>query len=423
MDRLRASPRSRVEAVLQSEGLEIHSVSPDVLVDLISLEWTVRLESGDSVDLGEYRQRFPQVIDPLQRQWELEQQLGQLSSEPGWNVETVPHLPLSQGLVTGGQVGKYRIVGPVGSGGQADVWRAFHPELQRDVILKVIRSEAQSEADVIQRVTTEGPLLARLVHPHIAQIYDCGHYEGAAYLVLEYVPGVTLDQFRQSHPAAWQELARLLAQVAQAVAAAHELGILHRDIKPQNILVRSDGQAKLIDFGLAELRDAWHSSPSGSHLLGTLPYMAPEQAMDSSRSRPGSDVFSLGAVLYELLTGQPPYAGTRDLKELYRRVQRCEWDRMALRQQGLPPRLVALCERALASDPAARWGSAAEFARELESFANGPSPRSAWVAFAAAGIAILAVVAVWWPRPARNRNESQSVPRISDCGCRFMMPT
>lgn len=391
MDRLSQDPAARVEALIAVEGGQQDDLSPEALLDLVYLEWAVRQEAGIDSPPEEYWRRFPQIFDQLVRQWDLEYGLDQLSSDPGWNAETAPSRPPTE-LPCGTSVGKYRIISPVGSGGQADVYRAVHPDLARDVILKRLRGADPLSPGDGETARQEGRLLARLEHPNIAQVYDVGLDDGAAYLVLEYVPGLSLEERQRTQPLDGPAQARLVAQIARATEAAHGLGILHRDIKPRNIVVRSDGTPKLIDFGLAELRDAWHVPPPPGQILGTLAYMAPEQAVDPRHAGPRSDIFSLGAVLYFLLTGHAPYQvdASTTLASLLDQVRGGQWDRAALSSCGGSPRLVAICRRALELSPENRYATAGEFAHDLERCGAAFPNRRRWLVAATLVVAVAA---------------------------------
>ncbi len=401
-------PKPRVEDVLQAEGLRAETLDLDVLTDLVYAEWTLRTEQGETLVQGEYRQRFPMISEQLERQWFLEQGLAELSQDPTWNRPTQP--PTDSGCAEQLEfdfIGKYKVVSRLGAGGQAEVFRAVHPELLRDVVIKVLRpawrvdtSLIRDPADpaLVSRVFEEGRLLARLSHPHVAQVYDIGQHVGFPFLVMEFVPGLSLDQYQRTHSLSWPEVARLLAQVTRAVSAAHAQGIVHRDIKPQNIVVRDDGQPKLIDFGLAQMCDAWHPQELLPGISGTLGYMAPEQASGVAADvGPHSDIFSLGAVLYFLLTGQPPYQGSPsrtgvNLLAILERAKRCEWDRKILDAPGMPAPLVAICVRAMAAQPAARFATAFEFAEALDKFAAGSKSRVWTIAIAATVLLIVSIV-------------------------------
>lgn len=391
------TPDPTVEQILQSQGIHLDEIEPEVLTDLVYSEWMLRFEQGEEPSRSEYLQRFPRISPQLEKQWAIDQSLAGLGEDSHMNPSLTQTVIPSSGIVPAASdsqnpdyIGKYKVICPLGAGGQADVFRALHPELGRDVVIKVMRSgwlqQSDSTPDTrndprIQPALAEGRLLAQLKHPHVAQVYDIDQDRGTPFLVMEYVPGQSLDQYQHTHPMSWQAAARLLANVSRAVATAHAHGIIHRDIKPQNIVVTPDGHPKLIDFGLAQLNDVWHQQQQNPGLSGTLGYMAPEQARgEVGAVGPHSDIFSLGAVLYYLLTGQPPYHGSPTLTgvsvlAILEKAKRCEWDREALASPNLPQPLVAICTRAMASNPRDRFATADQFAAALLDFAAGSTQR------------------------------------------------
>ncbi len=395
------SPKPTVEDILSSNGLKLDDIAPEVLTDLVYAEWMLRLGEGEIPLHAEYRSRFPMIVSLLGKQWLLDQSLESLCEETVSRQTLLPTFipssddsPVNHAALPQDQIGKYKVICALGAGGQANVYRAHHPELGRDVVIKVVRPRwrpdmaltPQSIPDsLIRQVIAEGRLLAQLNHPNIAQIYDVDQANGYPILVMEYVEGQSLDQYQRTHSLNWQEIAGLLSRVARAVAAAHARGIVHRDIKPQNIVIRRDGEPKLIDFGLSQMNDAWNQQVQPPGISGTLGFMAPEQARgDLSEVGPAVDIFSLGAVLYFLLTGQPPYHGSSTLTgvSLYailEQAKRCEWDREALAVPELPVALVNICTKALASLPSERYATANHLAEELDAFAviRKPQPRSA----------------------------------------------
>ena len=225
--------------------------------------------------------------------------------------------------------GKYRIIGPLGRGGQGLVYRAVHLKLQRDVAIKLARKPLGEQGIDHDLLVKEARLLADLKHDNLVQVYDLDVHEGCPFLAMEFVRGCTLHQRAQQQRLASWRAAELVAAVARAVAYLHSRGVVHQDLKPANILIDEAGRPRLIDFGLARLRDVWsddRQGPSG----GTLAFMAPEQARgEQARVDSASDLFALGGVLYFLLTGHAPFEG-RDTSEVLRRASRNEFDREAL---------------------------------------------------------------------------------------------
>jgi hypothetical protein len=299
------------------------------------------------------------------------------SCEPGTTPEG--NLPAA--------IGKYLVVGRFPRTGQAEVFRVVHPGLARDLVLKLslepVRADGRS--DIIE----EGKILAGLDHPNLVRVYDSDFHDDRPYIVMEYVRGRTLEQVASAVGLKPPQAAALLAKVAAAAEYAHSKGIVHRDIKPKNILVDEAGEPRLIDFGMARLRHAW-SADSGAP-GGTFAFMAPEQAQVESpeaqeKVGPRSDVFAVGAVLYYLLTGKPPYAG-RNWRESMDRARRCDFDREALNDRKIPRELRRICLKAMSADPAGRYPSAEALQKSMERYLLGPTFRAA-----AAGVAGLAVL-------------------------------
>ena len=287
-------------------------------------------------------------------------------------------------------IGRYLVVGPLSAGGQAEVYRAVHPTLDRELVVKLGHKPLEGRPDVRGLLIAEGKLLASLEHPNLVRVYDLDFHEGRPFLVMEYVRGRDLGQYAQEQRLGPRQAAALVARVARAVEVIHRRGIIHQDIKPQNVLIDQDGQPRLIDFGLARLRHAWDDCP-GTPSGGTPSFMAPEQARgETQRVGPASDLFALGGVLYLLLTGKPPFQG--DSREgVLEKARRCDFDRDALRR--VPRRLRAICLKALAPAPEQRHAGAAALAGELERYVL--LPRRAFLA-GAAGLVGAALVGGAW---------------------------
>lgn len=265
-------------------------------------------------------------------------------------------------------IGKYLVVATLGQGGQASAYRAVHPELGRQVAIKLSHREMDAGGADHDLLLAEGKLLAGLEHPQIARIHDLDFHEGRPYLVMEYVAGRTLREFaRQDKPSAARSAA-LVAQTARAIAEAHRRGIVHQDLNPSNVMIDEHDQPRIIDFGIARWRQVWGD---GSQPVGGTPgFMAPEQARcQPERIDQRTDIAGLGGILCYLLTGKAPYA---------------EGGQAALDAPSVPRRLAAICRRALAPAPADRYASADALADALEQFLQRPRRRRLLLATAAA---------------------------------------
>ncbi|HLF94514.1 MAG TPA: serine/threonine-protein kinase, partial [Planctomycetota bacterium] len=205
--------------------------------------------------------------------------------------------------VTTAKIGKFELRGELGRGGMGVVYRAWQPDLQRTVALKVI--SAGTDPAFKERFLREARLASRLRHPNIVAVYEYGEEGGNAFFAMDHIQGASFDVAMKDRPIA--ENARLLATIARALHHAHAQGLVHRDIKPQNILVGSDGTPYLTDFGLARELNAQSPLTVTGQILGTPAFMSPEQARGGKAELgPASDLYSLGAVLYVVLTGRPP---------------------------------------------------------------------------------------------------------------------
>jgi WD40 repeat protein/serine/threonine protein kinase len=277
------------------------------------------------------------------------------------------------------RLGKFEIVRQVGAGGFAIVYLARDTELGRDVALKLARGNDLSDPGLRERFFREAKALARLKHPHIVPVFEAGEHEGTCYLAVEFCTGPNLDQWLHNEAVQPKLAAKITRDLARAVEHAHACGILHRDIKPSNVLL--DGTVaggdfpftpRLTDFGLARLSEEQHTGATLSGMvMGTPQYMSPEQAAGHvERIGPPTDVYSLGAVLYELLTGVPPIQGTSPVDTL-RRVLIDEPVPPQVHRAGLPEDLCAIAMKCLEKSVARRYATAAELADDLDRFLHG----------------------------------------------------
>ncbi len=212
--------------------------------------------------------------------------------------------------LTGYSLGRYHILEQLGEGGMAVVFKAYDTRLETDVAVKVIRTEnlPQSGLDkALKRFEHEAKHVAKLTHPNIVKVMDYGEHEGMPYLVMPYLPGGTLKQLINGKPIPWQEACKLLIPIAQALDYAHDQGLIHRDVKPSNILLTKRNQPMLTDFGIAKILEADETTVlTGTGVgVGTPDYMAPEQWTGKTSTL--SDIYSLGVVFYEMVTGRKPY--------------------------------------------------------------------------------------------------------------------
>jgi serine/threonine protein kinase len=268
--------------------------------------------------------------------------------------------------------GNYELLAEVGRGGMGVVYKAIQKDLNRLVALKMVLAGTLSDDKDIQRFRTEAEAAGRLQHANIVQVYEVGIVEGCHFYSMEFIEGHSLSARLSAGPLSNQAAARYVQFIAQAVQYAHRHDILHRDLKPSNILLDADDQPHVADFGLAKKLDDSGQTRTGA-VMGTPSYMSPEQAAGRIRElRPTSDVYSLGAILYELLTGRPPFKSETALDTLLQVLER----------QPAPPRLLnhkvdrdleTICLKCLEKDPKQRYASAEALAEDLQRFLNGDS--------------------------------------------------
>lgn len=264
-------------------------------------------------------------------------------------------------LEPGSSLGPYRIVAPLGRGGMATVYRARDAALERDVALKVLPAEFLHDPSFATRFRKEARVAASLEHPHVVPVYAFGIDQGQPWMAMRLLAGGTLaDRLRQG-PLPPAATVRILAEVAAALDDAHARGVVHRDVKPANVLLDGAGHAYLADFGIARMLEGSSAATATGLVLGTPSYMAPEQAMGSKVDRL-ADIYALGVVAFECLTGRVPYGGTTPVAILMKHVS----EPVPEPTPGeVPAALTPLLKRCLAKEPAERWPTAGAFATAL----------------------------------------------------------
>jgi eukaryotic-like serine/threonine-protein kinase len=259
---------------------------------------------------------------------------------------------------------RYELEELVGSGGMSSVFRARDLQLERQVAVKILLERYAGDPEYLERFRREARAVARLSHPNIVTVIDRGDDDGRQYIVFEHVDGENLKELVvRSGRLPVRRALELALSVADGLAFAHEQGLVHRDVKPQNVLLSSEGEVKVTDFGIARSIHVDHGVTQTGTVLGTGEYLAPEQASGKPVS-PATDVYSLGVVLWELLTGDVPFTGENFVAVALQHVNDPPPNLRAVRPD-VSPRLAATVERALAKDPAQRFPSMAALAREL----------------------------------------------------------
>jgi serine/threonine protein kinase/tetratricopeptide (TPR) repeat protein len=421
----RRGERVPVEACLERTP-DLRASAEDVL-DLIYNEMLLREEAGEAPQLDEYLRRFPHLADDLQIQFEVERALDVSGADrPTFSEAGRPAAPAAPGAAPPG----YELLGELGRGGMGVVYKARQVSLNRTVALKMVLAGAHAGAEDLARFRTEAEAAARLQHPNIVQIHEVGEHQGAPFFSLEFVDGGSLAERLHGVPQPPREAAALVETLARAMHHAHRQGIVHRDLKPANVLLSVVGcqlsvvskesrlpsslttdnrqlttVPKIADFGLAKLlaRDGAGQTHSGD-LLGTPSYMAPEQAAGRLREvGPCTDVYALGAILYELLTGRPPFQGATALDTLAQ-VVAAEPVPPSRLQPKVRRDLETVCLKCLEKSPARRYATAEDLAEDLRRFlANepvrarpvGPAERlGKWVRRRPALAALLGVIVV-----------------------------
>jgi serine/threonine-protein kinase len=260
-------------------------------------------------------------------------------------------------FVTGENVGPYRIIEKLGQGGMATVYKAYHAALDRNVALKVLHPAFREDPHFLERFHREAKLVARLEHSNIVPIYDFAEHEGRPYLVMKFIHGQTLKSRLQSGSISLEEGNQILKAVGDALSYAHENGVLHRDVKPSNILLADDGRYYLADFGLARIAELGASTLSGDMLMGTPHYISPEQARGDKDLDERTDIYSLGIVLYETVVGRVPFSADTPFSIIHDHIYTplplpCEVN------PAVPPEIQNVLLKALAKDREDRFVTA-----------------------------------------------------------------
>ena len=269
------------------------------------------------------------------------------------------------------QIPGYEILEVLGRGGVGVVYKAVHLRLNRTVALKMLLAGAFATRAERQRFAREAEVVARLRHPNIVQVYDVGDLDGRPYFTMEFVEGGSLAEMIAGTPRPARQAAELMATLADAIEAAHRGGIVHRDLKPSNVLLTADGTPKIGDFGLARHLEVGPSLTQSGAAVGTPSYMAPEQARGKSgEAGPAADLYALGAVLYELLTGRPPFRAESAAETLHQVITRDPVPPSRLNAK-VPRDLETICLKCLRKDPQLRYADAAALAEDLRRFLRG----------------------------------------------------
>ncbi len=397
----------------------------EIVLDLIYTEYRARTDRGEAIAPDSMAQRFPPLAERIQRLIDVDRAFGSDSTIdasatddwPGANPANIEHTKVqtsaSQHVANTRtslpeRIGRYPVLRHLGRGGQGEVFQSMHPTLQIPVVIKWCRNEQIFDRE---QLLAEGRALASLDHPNLCRIFDLDFDGRRPFLVIEFLPGRTLSQRIEESPVDPKDAARWIAKVARALESVHQSGMIHRDIKPQNIILSADGEPKLLDFGLAKFRWSWNeeNQENTGVISGSVGYMPPEQANGCDPEiSVRSDLFSLGATLHYLLTGKSPIAGAC-FPEILSNAQKGNYNLALLNEPNVPKPLADLCRRCLASSPKDRPASAADIADELERFAVRSRSRLKRVLIGL-GIALLTFGIGWFPT---NRQTPVPTPTLA----------
>jgi tRNA A-37 threonylcarbamoyl transferase component Bud32 len=363
----RGGARPQLGDFLASAGGDLY---PVLLRELILLDVFYRRQAGESPCPADYRAWLPD-LPAAWLDWALADTGPPPSAVSPDDTPPITGAATEVAEISAHAFGDYELLGEIARGGMGVIYKARQTTLKRLVALKMIRTDLRGDAMRQARFQAEAEAVARLRHPNIVQIYDVGQHRGQPFLSLEFMEGGSLQQALAGTPLRFREAARLVLTLAGAIEHAHRQGILHRDLKPANVLRTGDGTHKIADFGLAKHVHADSGQTESGTPLGTPSYMAPEQAEGKSGAvGPAADVYGLGAILYEALTGRPPFKATTALETVH---QVCTQEPVSPSrlQPPLPRDLEIICLKCLAKEPRKRYASAGALAEDLGRFLDG----------------------------------------------------
>jgi hypothetical protein len=366
--RLAAGESVRVEEIYLSRFPELGNHA-GLVVSLVSREFHFRRSREPRLTLAEYLERWPQ--------YHCELRLLLTSGEQPTRTDVAQTLaeppkggPGEARRITGRRLDCYELLGEVGHGAGGIVYRALHLRLNRTVALKIVQESQCSQPENLVRFLQEAEVVAGLRHPYIAQIYEVGQLDSRPYYTMEFMEGGSLAQKCARAPQPPRQAAQMVEMLARAVQTAHQCGIIHRDLKPSNVLLASDGTPRITDFGLAKRVQGDSGLTQTGAVMGTPSYMPPEQAEGKKEVGPAADIYALGAILYEMLTGRPPFVGVTvlDILNQVKNHEPLPFTRLRIR---VPRDLETICLKCLQKDPQQRYACAVDLAEDLRRFLDG----------------------------------------------------
>jgi serine/threonine protein kinase len=359
---LLAGGQTPTDSAVSNAASAASLAGPDPLLELL-VQWEERRAAGERVSAEELCPHDPAFQEELRRRIARREQMLAALDLPGEEPATTAGRPMPVPQLQG-----YELQEVIGRGGMGVVYRARQLGLNRVVAVKMVLSGVNATPQELARFRSEAEAVARLAHPNIVQIYEIGEQQGCPYLALEYVPGGSLANQLDGNPVPPRRAAELMLALAEGIQHAHDMGIVHRDLKPGNVLIHTDGTPKIADFGLAKRAEGNIANTMTGAIIGSPTYMAPEQAAgNSSEIGPATDIYALGVILYELLTGRPPFQANSVIETIQ---QVREQDPLSPRmlQAKIPRDLETICLKCLEKKPQNRYATAADLARDLHAY-------------------------------------------------------
>ncbi|HET6422387.1 MAG TPA: serine/threonine-protein kinase, partial [Planctomycetaceae bacterium] len=363
-----------LEATLQSAAAEVR---PRLFAELLSIECWWRKRRGELAQADDYLSRFPDYREAIVAAFSADRHSDSTPPTAGIAPPVAPVVPPSSTLDIGSTLGPYRLEKLLGEGGMGVVFRAVHTKLDKVVAVKILSTAFMHHPDAAARFQREMKAVGRVTHPHVVQAFDAGEIDGTHYLAMEYVDGQDLATIlKERGPLPLGTACRLIREAADALSAAHAAGLVHRDVKPSNLLLDAHGRVKLLDLGLSRIlsRDDKPGTDLTTlgQIFGTADYMAPEQWDDPRKADARTDLYALGCTLFHFLTGEPPFA-SGEYQTVFSKMQghiSAPMPEVTDFAPQTPATVIEVCRRLMSKKPEERFATADDVIRALASFAN-----------------------------------------------------